>query len=407
MTRHIFTHPVMRRVCSFALRRMSSDARQMKLSPAFFHQCVTDIGVNFFTGVPDSLLSDYCAYVQVNVPETDHVIAANEGNAVGLAAGYHLATGHPGMVYLQNSGLGNTVNPLMSLTSPKVYSIPLLLLIGWRGQPGVKDEPQHFAQGQITPDMLKLMDIPCRILPRDETAAKMVVQEADQHFKTKKSPFSILVEASTFSEYKQPPLQANFPLLREEALKTVVDALEESDIIVATTGKLSRELFEYRESKGEGHEKEFLTVGSMGHASSIALGIAKHQLDRKVVCLDGDGAALMHLCAMATVGQRAPSNFKHIIFNNGCHDSVGGQPTEASHHETFSLGGIALACGYRKTLIAETAEELVTGTRQLLDTQGPVLMEIKLSVGSRSNLGRPTRTPIENKSDFMKYLGSA
>ncbi|XP_046559719.1 phosphonopyruvate decarboxylase-like [Haliotis rubra] len=406
MTRHIFTHPVMQRVYSFAIRRMSSDAKQMKLSPAFFHQCVTDIGVNFFTGVPDSLLSDYCAYVQVNVPETDHIIAGNEGSAVGLAAGYHLATGHPGLVYLQNSGLGNTVNPLMSLTSSKVYSIPMLLLIGWRGQPGVKDEPQHFAQGQITPDMLNLMDIPCRILPKDETAVKKVIQEADQHFKTKKSPFSILVEASTFSKYKLPQLQANFPLLREEALNTVVDILDDTDIIVATTGKLSRELFEYREAKGEGHEKEFLTVGSMGHASSIALGIANFQPHRKVVCLDGDGAALMHLGAFSTVGQRGPSNFKHIIFNNGCHDSVGGQPTEASHHDTFSFGGVARACGYRKTLVAETRDELVTTTRQLLETPGPVLLEIKLSVGSRGNLGRPTRTPIENKSDFMEHIGS-
>ncbi|KAK7480417.1 hypothetical protein BaRGS_00028336 [Batillaria attramentaria] len=383
-------------------RKMSS----APLNPAVFYQALQDSGINFFCGVPDSLLKDFCAYVTQTVPEKNHIITANEGSAVALAAGYHLATGKTGMVYLQNSGLGNTVNPLMSLAAPGVYSIPLLLLIGWRGEPGVKDEPQHITQGRITEDMLKVMEIPCHVLPQDETKMKQLLSEARHHFEEKKSPFCLLVKSKTFSACKLPAQPPMFPLTREDALVKVVDCLTPNDPIVSSTGMLSRELFEFRVSKNMGHSRDFLTVGSMGLASSIALGIALNKPDRQVYCLDGDGAVLMHMGALATIGQRGLPNLRHIVFNNGAHDSVGGQPTEAGHHDTLSIPNIALACGYREAFSVTTEDEIETGMKRLVSQPGPVLMEVKIRLGSRGNLGRPTRTTHENKGDFMAFLNS-
>ncbi|XP_059175520.1 phosphonopyruvate decarboxylase-like [Physella acuta] len=391
---------------SFSTTGACMSPTQKPLDPGVFYQAVKDSGVNFFCGVPDSLLKDFCAYVTTTSSDKDHVITANEGAAVALASGYHLATGRTAMVYLQNSGLGNMVNPLMSLANPAVYSIPILLLVGWRGEPGVKDEPQHVAQGQITKPMLDCMNIPCEILPKDEASMRAVLKKAEEYFEDKKSPFALLVKSKTFSPYKLKAQDRDnqFPLTREEALFKVVECLQENDAVVGTTGMLSRELFEYRVTMKMGHARDFLTVGSMGHASAIALGIALQKPQRQVFCLDGDGALLMHMGSLATVGQQGPANLKHIVFNNGAHDSVGGQPTEAGNHEDFDLCAIAKGCGYKEALVAITEKEIEEKVRYLHKARGPILLELKVKLGSRSDLGRPTRTTIENKDDFMGFL---
>jgi phosphonopyruvate decarboxylase len=375
------------------------------LHPGVFFNAVRDSGIQFFCGVPDSLLKDFCAYVTKNSTDKEHIITANEGAAVGLAAGYHLASGKTAMVYLQNSGLGNMVNPIMSLANPTVYSLPILFLIGWRGEPGVKDEPQHVAQGRITMGLLNCMEIPSEVLSKSETEMRATLQRAEEHFREHKSPFAILVKTKTFSGYTLPlPDNPQFPLTREEALFKVVECLKEEDAIVGTTGMLSRELFEYRVTKQMGHARDFLTVGSMGHASSIALGIALQRPNRQIFCLDGDGAVLMHMGTLATIGQQGPENFKHIVFNNGAHDSVGGQPTEAANHDDFDLCSIARGCGYREVLVASTAEDIEEKVKYLHKAKGPIFLELKVKLGSRSNVGRPTRTTIENKEDFMEFL---
>ncbi|KAK6973501.1 phosphonopyruvate decarboxylase-like isoform X1 [Biomphalaria glabrata] len=409
-----FTAPVTQTFCQVSSCHQSqhrhftvSPALSSKhLNPGVFYEAIKDSGINFFCGVPDSLLKDFCAYVTSNSSSKDHVITANEGAAVALASGYHLATGQTAMVYLQNSGVGNMVNPLMSLANPAVYSIPILLLVGWRGEPGVKDEPQHIAQGRITRNMLECMDIPCEVLPKDVNAMKELLAKADHHFSTRKSPFAILVKSKTFSSYslKTSAQDNQFPLTREEALFKVVECMNENDAIVGTTGMLSRELFEYRVFKKMGHARDFLTVGSMGHASAIALGIALQKPSRQVFCLDGDGALLMHMGTMATIGQQGPENFKHVVFNNGAHDSVGGQPTEAANHDDFDLCAIARGCGYKEALVAVTAEEIEEKLSYLHKAKGPVFLELKVKVGARSDLGRPTRTTHENKEDFMTFL---
>lgn len=373
------------------------------LDPAEFHQAVMNIGINFFCGVPDSLLKDYCAYVSTHVKRENHIIATNEGAAVAMAAGYHMATGKSALVYLQNSGLGNIVNPVMSLAVPNVYSIPMLLLVGWRGEPGKRDEPQHRVQGQATPGMLASLGIPFQTLPDYEEGAEQVLMNAKQYLENAKGPYCLLVKRQTFLPFKLKKPEQLFTLSREAALKIVVDALSDRDVVVSTTGMLSRELYELREVKGQGHEKDFLTVGSMGYASSIAMGIALFKTKRQVFCLDGDGATLMHMGNLATIGQNGPPNLKHIIFNNGGHDSVGGQPTDASN-ESFSFQKIALGCGYKNAFEAKNQQEIEEGLCKLKECEGPSLLEIKCNLGHRKNLGRPTRKPIENKSCFMHFL---
>lgn len=374
------------------------------LDPAIFFQQLRAKGIDYFCGVPDSLLKDFCAYMTANAPENNHVITANEGSAIGLAAGYHMATGKAAMVYLQNSGLGNIVNPLLSLAAPAVYSIPMLLLIGWRGEPGKRDEPQHRVQGQATPSLLATLGIPFQPLPDYQDGAELVLESARHYMDLSKGPYALLVKRQTFSPYKLPKKPHKFPLSREEALKTIVSTLGNKDIVIGTTGMLSRELYEFRYQQEDGHERDFLTVGSMGHASSIALGVAQQKPSRQVFCLDGDGSVIMHMGCMATVGQRAQANFKHIIINNGAHDSVGGQPTEAGNHEGFSFPLIAKGCGYKETMIAVSQEEIVEGVQKLRTLKGPALLEVKVRMGARKDLGRPKTTPIQNKEDFMHFL---
>lgn len=374
------------------------------INPPQFFNLLSQENISFFAGVPDSLLKDFCAYVTDHTPADKHIITANEGNAMALAAGYHLATGKIGMVYMQNSGLGNCINPLTSLTDSEVYSIPLLLLIGWRAEPGVKDEPQHQKIGRIMSGLLQSIEIPYSILPSAITEAEKCVEDAVTYMKKNNAPYAILVKADTFESYKlQKKQQTSSPLNRELALRLIIPLLDEKDIVVSTTGKTSRELFELRKELQQSHEKDFLTVGSMGHASSIALGIALQKPDRTVYCFDGDGALIMHMGALATIGKAQPSHFKHIIINNFAHDSVGGQPTAA---DILDIPALARASGYKAAFSAETEEEIKNCVQQLKKIAGPVLLEIKCNKGARINLGRPSRTPIENKRDFMHFVQS-
>ena len=358
--------------------------------------------VDFFTGVPDSLLKNICAYITDHTSREKHIIAANEGAAVGIASGYYMASGKVPVVYMQNSGLGNTVNPLLSLADEQVYSFPMLLMIGWRGEPGTKDEPQHKKQGEVTLDLLKAMRIPYIILDSNENDAFIQLHDIIQSAKTKNIPHAIIIRKDVFGKYKlQKEFGCNYPLSREDALQIVVDYLPENSVVVSTTGKLSRELFEYREMKEQGHEHDFLTVGSMGHSSSISLGIAIAKQDRPVYCLDGDGAFIMHLGAISNIGDLSPKNYYHILFNNGAHESVGGQPTLGF---SLDIPAIVRGSGYKHTYTVCTKVEIEEAMKQLPKLCGPVLLEIKVKIDSRENLGRPTTTPIENKEHFMDFL---
>lgn len=373
------------------------------LNPKDFYNALCSHGMDYFCGVPDSLLKDFCAYVTSVTPKSRHVITANEGQAIALAAGYHMATGRAGVVYLQNSGLGNIVNPLMSLAVPSVYSIPMLLLVGWRGEPGKRDEPQHMIQGQATPGILASCGIAFQVLPDYQEGAEQALYVARKHMETSKGPYCLLVRRQNFLPFKLEKEPEMFPLNREGALKSVIDSLKDRDVVVGTTGMLSRELFEHRVARGQGHEKDFLTVGSMGHASAIALGIAQFRPKRQIFCLDGDGAVLMHMGALATIGQSEVPNFKHILINNGCHDSVGGQPTSGLS-DSFDFLTIAQACGYKTVMRATQPEEISEAVTHMRSLEGPVLLEIRTNKGGRKDLGRPTRTPIQNKKDFMHFL---
>jgi phosphonopyruvate decarboxylase len=358
-------------------------------------------GIEFFAGVPDSLLEYFCAYVTDHTSEQDHVITANEGNAIAMAAGRFLGTGKPVLVYMQNSGIGNAVNPLMSLADAEVYSLPMMLMIGWRGEPGFKDEPQHVKQGRIMPALLDAMEIPWYTLDADSDAAAVIAQAAAKMRDTM-APVALLVRKGAFEKYKlQKEAVTDYPLKREDAIKMLVDLLGPEDIVVSTTGMTSRELYEYRVARDDGHGNDFLTVGAMGHTASIALGLAGAQTRRRIICLDGDGSVLMHMGALAIAGQYGNSNFIHIVINNGAHDSVGGQPTAGFGVDFVK---IALACGYQRARLVSTPEEIDEATKSLLNENGPTLLEIRVKKGARSDLGRPKYAPIENRNCLMGQL---
>ena len=371
------------------------------LNPKFFIDTLRQHDIDFFAGVPDSLLKSVCAYIADNIDNKHNIITANEGGAVALAAGYHLATGKVGCVYMQNSGEGNAINPLASLTDKEVYHIPLLLIIGWRGKPGVHDEPQHKKQGKVTIELLEVLGIKHIVLSKDEDEAREQMEKAVGSIHSTGEAFALIVEKDTFESYTlQKKAEDPYTMTREEAIQTVAACIPDNAVIVSTTGMISRELFEYRAAMGQGHEHDFLTVGSMGHASMIALGIAMQHPERQVFCFDGDGAAIMHLGNMAIVGSKSPRNYVHIIFNNGEHDSVGGQPTVG--HE-IDLVEIANAMQYKHTCSVKSIEALTEALKNL-KTDGPQLIEVKVRRGNRSDLGRPTTTPVQNKTSLMNFL---
>ena len=379
------------------------------ISPKFFYDTLASKGIDFYAGVPDSLLKNLCAYITDHADAKHNIIAANEGGAMGLAAGYYLATGQIPVVYMQNSGEGNIINPLASLTDKEVYNIPVLLVIGWRGKPGVHDEPQHVKQGKVTTGLLNVMGIDYTVLSKEEDKAEKQIEKAVTYMQQTKECYALVIEKDTFEEYKLSSsvstLHASLSLSREEAIQTVAAALGEKDVIVSTTGMISRELFEYRAAMNQGHERDFLTVGSMGHASQIALGIALEKPDRRVWCFDGDGASIMHMGSMAIVGSKAPKNYVHVVFNNGAHDSVGGQPTVGL---SIDLPAIAKAVGYKHVYSVENKEDLqqqLSTLRSSLSTLfGAAFIEVKVKKGNRKDLGRPTTTPIQNKEALMGFL---
>lgn len=377
------------------------------IKPSTFYNELLKNGTDFFAGVPDSLLKFFCAYVTDNAPAEKHIISANEGSATALAAGYHFATGKIPLIYMQNSGEGNMINPLLSLVDPDVYSVPLLILIGWRGEPGVHDEPQHVKQGKVTCALLDAMQVPYEILTENEEKLSAQLEKAYNYMKKNNAPYALVIKKGAFEEYTlKNNIPVNAEMKREEAIEKIMLSAPEKAAFVSTTGMASRELYELREKHGMGHEKDFLTVGSMGHASQIALSIALQKPGRPVFCIDGDGAAIMQMGGMATVGTRSPKNMVHFVMNNGAHDSVGGQPTVGLE---INLPEIAKACGYKKIYSAKTAAELDNVLAQIKksfenNTNELAFVEVKVSKGARKDLGRPKSTPQENKKAFMEFL---
>ena len=361
------------------------------------------LGADFYTGVPDSQLKELCNYLMSHfgIDAKHHVIAANEGNSVALACGYYLATGKVPVVYMQNSGEGNIINPVASLLNEKVYAIPMILVIGWRGEPGVHDEPQHIYQGEVTLRLLEDMGIESFVMGKETSDeevqdamgrfGQVLAQGKQVAFVVKKGALSVDVKV----KYENP-----YQMTREEIIRHIVKVSGE-DPIISTTGKASRELFEIREELGQGHKYDFLTVGSMGHSSSIAMGVAVQKPEKKIWCLDGDGAVLMHMGAMAVIGGHSPKNLVHIVINNGAHETVGGMPTVAGG---IDLVAIAKACGYPMAVCVDSVEELDAALNTARAKNELCFIEVKCAIGARSDLGRPTTTPIENRDGFMRCL---
>lgn len=369
------------------------------IDPKEFYDSLLNYKFDFFAGVPDSLLKEFCLCIKDLAPEEKHIVTANEGNAVALASGYHIVSGKYGVVYMQNSGLGNAINPLLSLADEKVYEIPMLLIVGYRGEPGTKDEPQHKKQGELTLPLLDTLGIEYVIL--DENFKEQIAYCFQYMEKTKKI-IAMVVKKDTFSKYGKELENENFnELTREEVLETIIKSLDDKEYIVSTTGKTSREIFEIRERNQMEHGNDFLTVGSMGHTSSLALGISLFTR-QNIYCIDGDGAFLMHMGALAVAIQNAKDNFKYILINNGCHESVGKQPTIAYKIE---IPDILKGFGFEQVITVNTGQELLTGIRQLKQ-QGKTALIINTNDKSREDLGRPTTSAKENKEIFQKKIRS-
>lgn len=363
------------------------------------------LGAEFYTGVPDSLLRPLCDLLMKNFPNnpTRHIIAANEGNCAAIAAGYHLATGKIPVVYMQNSGEGNVINPLASLLNEKIYSIPMIFVVGWRGEPGVHDEPQHIFQGAITCELLSLMGVKNFVVDKDISPEELRgVMEGYRQILAAGSCVAFIIKKGALTFDEKISYKNSFTMRREDVLRKIIDVAAQ-DFIIATTGKTGRELFELREATDKNHARDFLTVGSMGHCSSIALGLALNRPEKTFWCVDGDGALIMHMGAVAVIGAAKPKNLIHIVINNGAHESVGGLPTAAAK---VDLTAIARACGYSEVFKATTFDELKIVLQRAKTARDLVFVEIECAIGSRKDLGRPTTTPAENKLKFMEVVNS-
>ncbi|MBE6864705.1 MAG: phosphonopyruvate decarboxylase [Ruminococcus flavefaciens] len=364
---------------------------------------VNIIGADFYTGVPDSQLKALCNYLMdtYGIDQKHHIIAANEGNCTALAAGYHLATGKVPVVYMQNSGEGNIINPVASLLNDKVYAIPMIFIVGWRGEPGVHDEPQHIYQGEVTVKLLEDMDIKTFILSKDTTEEELEAVMADfRKLLANGKQVAFVVRKGTLTDAPKVEYKNDNKMIREEIIKHIVKTTGE-DPVVSTTGKPSRELFETRVVNGQSHKYDFLTVGSMGHTSSIALGVAINKPNQRIWCVDGDGAVLMHMGSMAVLGANKPKNIVHVVINNGAHETVGGMPTVASQ---IDFVAIAKACGYPNAVCVDNFDDLDRELEAAKSRNELSLIEVKCSIGAREDLGRPTTTALENKQNFMDYI---
>ncbi|MDR2772903.1 MAG: phosphonopyruvate decarboxylase, partial [Elusimicrobiota bacterium] len=375
------------------------------ITPAFFYaQCIKN-GVGFFSGVPDSLLKSFCAYITDKCHYRNHIVAVNEGAAVALGAGYHLATGKIPLVYMQNSGIGNAINPLLSLADSDVYQIPMILVVGWRGRPGVKDEPQHIKQGKVTLETFDALKIPYAVIGSDDDALRGQMAEAFEYIGKHSAPYAFIVEKDVFAPYtlQSSTYDNKAQMSREEAIEVAISLSNLKEAFIATTGMASRELYETRLRLKMNSERDFLTVGSMGHCAHIALGAALAKPDVRFTCLDGDGSLLMHLGAMAAVGAKKLSNFRHILLNNCAHDSVGGQPTIAP---SVNFGALAKAVGYKEVYRAVSINDLrniCLKTKERIEG-GSIFIEVLVRKGARKNLGRPQSSPVDNKKAFMSFL---
>lgn len=370
-----------------------------------FQKCLKDEGVEFITGVPDTLLNEFCLSVHQKWPQGKHVIAANEGNAIGLAAGYHLINGSVPLVYMQNSGMGNTLNPLLSLTNKEVYSIPMILLVGWRGDPDVNDHAQHKKQGELTPVLLEALDIPYRILENDDKQPFEATRWAIQEAKKINSPVALIAKKGVLEKGEKEDLSkidSEYPMYREDVIEHLLEHLPEDTIYVASTGRATRELYYLREKRGDSHGNDFLNIGAMGHTSSIAVGIALSQTERLVVCLDGDAAAIMHMGALAIHGQLKLPNFLHVVMNNGVHESVGGQPSVGFN---INLTQIAQHAGYETVQNHLNSEsEFLKNVDELLKKGGPAFIEVYIRKGMRSKLPALDIIPQDLKNEFLNDL---
>ena len=370
-----------------------------------FFDILNKYDLSFFTGIPDSTFKEWMKFlVDKDDVMLKNLIACNECEAVALAAGYHLATNKVGVVYMQNSGLGKTVNPLTSLCDPDVFSIPVLLMIGWRGEPGKVDAPQHKKMGKITLPLLETLQIPYWILEPDLKIIEKKLKEVIAHFKANKSPYAFIVRKKFFQNYDlEKAVIKKYIISREEAISVIMQNLNNDEIIVSSTGFVSRELYEYRESNIKDHYKSFYNIGSMGCASSIGLSIALQKPNRKVIVFDGDGAAIMQMGAFTTIGKYSPSNYVHIIFDNNSHESTGGQPTNS---DTIDFAKIALACNYKSAKLIKTKSALIKTIPEIKEQIGPLLVVIKIQKNARPDLNRPEKTPKELKNALMNYFNN-
>lgn len=371
------------------------------MKAGFFLQEVKRIGIHTVTGVPDSTLKQFCDAVCLdNGKELKHYVTANEGAAVGLAVGVYLATSHPGLVYLQNSGLGNIINPLASIANEEVYGIPMLLVVGWRGEPGIKDEPQHIYQGKVTCGLLEVMGVPYSVIDAGTTTAQLkeIFDEASRMFAVNRQ-YAVVVRKGTFEKEQEFKWENGYQLVREQALKVILENVYREAFIVSTTGKISRELYEQSDALYGNHDRLFMTVGGMGHASMIAYGMAQADPGKRIVCIDGDGAVMMHMGALAFLAKQSPGNLLHVVINNAAHESVGAIPTGYSG-QTYSQ--IARECGYKKVFLVKTESELKTALSDVGEHEVLSMIEIMVSLEARADLGRPKESARENKDHFMK-----
>ena len=358
---------------------------------------------DFYVGVPDSQLKALCNFLmeRYGIDSKHHIIAANEGSCTAIAAGYHLATGKIPVVYMQNSGEGNIINPVASLLNDKVYAIPVIFIVGWRGEPGIHDEPQHIYQGKVTIKLLEDMGITTFIIDKDTTDDEVVQVMKDFHKVLEDGrDVAFIICKGALTDAPKVEYKNNNTMMREKIIQHIVKVSGE-DPIVSTTGKASRELFETRETNGQSHKYDFLTVGSMGHSSSIALGVAINKPDARIWCIDGDGAVLMHMGSIGVIGANKPKNLIHVIINNGAHETVGGMPTVA---DSIDLVGVARACGYPNVVCVDNFADLDRELETAKCRNELSLIEVKCSISARDDLGRPTTTTLENKQNFMRYL---
>lgn len=367
-----------------------------------FFNSLRENNIDFFTGVPDSLLKEFCFCVTENTSKSQHIINANEGSSIGLSIGYNLSTNKIPLVYFQNSGLGNIINPFTSLAHESVFKIPMLLFIGWRGEPRKKDEPQHIFQGKITEVILRTLEIEYEILNTNTSESiyqlKRVVKKIEEYQK----PIAILVKKNSFSKYSFKSKSKQYNLKREKCIQIIIDNLKSEDIVVSTTGKTSRELNEVSD-KNESKNPMFYTIGGMGHANQISLGISNN-CSKRVFCFDGDGSVIMHMGSMGIVGNNAKNNYYHVLFNNGTHESVGGQPTIG---DVINFELLSKSLGYKNYHKLTSERDLSYFFKNTIDSvEGPVLIEVLVGSSSRSDLGRPKETPLEQKNKFIKLFNN-